>query len=73
MTANRLNQVRAAELIAQGFVAVVYAAYDYADKQRGDLISKHKTYEAANHKASENTMWGVRFLSDVIGGAKAEG
>jgi hypothetical protein len=60
-----MDRTTAQNLIEKGYVAVVYVAYDYADKQRGDIISKHKSYEAANRKASKNSMWGVRYLNDI--------
>jgi len=60
-----MDRNTAQQLIAQGYVAIVYVAYAYADKQQGDVISKHKTYEAANRKASGSSMWGVRFLGDI--------
>lgn len=60
-----MDRNTAQQLIAQGYVSIVYVAYAYADKQRGDVISKHKSYEAANRKANGSSMWGVRYLSDI--------
>lgn len=60
-----MTNTAAQKLIAQGYVAVVYVAYEYADKQRGEIISKHKTYEAASRKAGQSSMWGVRYLSEM--------
>ena len=39
---------------------IVYVYHGYADKQRGDIISRHKTYEAADRKASKSPFWGVK-------------
>jgi hypothetical protein len=60
-----MERTTAQKLISQGYVAVVYVAYAYADKKQGDIISKHKSYDAANSKASGNGMWGVRFLGEI--------
>lgn len=42
----------------------VYVCYDYADKRRGDVISRHATYEAANRKARQSTFWAIRNTED---------
>lgn len=60
-----MDRNTAQQLISQGYVAIVYVAYAYADKQRGDVISKHKSYDAANRKARGSSMWGVRFLDEI--------
>jgi len=60
----------AQKLLEEGYVAIVYAAYDYADKRRGDVISKHKTYEAANRQANGNILLEVRQLSEIVAGPK---
>jgi hypothetical protein len=59
-----MDNITVQDLINKGYVAVVYVAYAYADKQCGDIISKHKSYEAANRKARGSSMWGVRFLDE---------
>ena len=33
---------------------IVYAAYAHADYERGDIISRHKTYEAARAAAKRS-------------------
>lgn len=45
------------------WVAEVYIAYAYADKRVGDIISRHKSYDAANKIASKSSMLGVRYVS----------
>lgn len=47
------------------YTHVVIAEYSYADKVRGDVISKHKSYAAANKKAAKSTFWGVREISEI--------
>lgn len=61
-----MDRTTAQKLIAQGYVAIVYVAYGYGDKQRGDVISKHKSYEAADRKAKGYGMWGIRMLSEIV-------
>ena len=62
---NKMNRKTAQKIMSQGYVAVVYVAYAYAGKRHGDIISKHKSYDAAAKKASGSSMWGVRFLDDI--------
>lgn len=38
----------------------VYAMYAYAHRQKGDVISTHKTYDAANKVANKSSFWGIR-------------
>jgi hypothetical protein len=59
-----MDSTTAKNLIAKGYVAVVYVAYDYANRKSGDIISKHKTYDAALRKARGSSFWGVRLLCD---------
>ena len=42
----------------------VVVAYRYADKNRGDIISTHKTYEAAQRKIRQSTHWTIRIWPD---------
>ncbi len=42
------------------FKWVVYVMYAYADKKCGEIISRHKTYEAADKKARKSTFWAIR-------------
>ena len=39
---------------------VVYAAYAYADVEAGQVISRHKTPEAAEKKVMGSTFWAIR-------------
>ena len=47
------------------FEWVVYAAYAYGDKDQGEIISRHRTYEAAEKKARQSTFWGVMDAREV--------
>ena len=51
-----------AELRKAGWASVVYAAYAYADKQPGDIISYHRTMDAAQRKVGGSTFWAVKDL-----------
>jgi len=43
---------------------IVCVAYDYADKRRGDIISRHTTYGLALRRAKQSTMWAIRAIAD---------
>ena len=62
----KMNKQQIEKLISQGYKAVVVVDYNYADKEQGELISKHKTEAAADKKASQSTFWAVRFLTDLL-------
>lgn len=66
MTTINLTKTEAAELVAQGFVAVVYSAYGIGGHQAGDVISKHKTSDAAQKAASKSSDYGVRYLDELV-------
>lgn len=48
-----------ATLRAAGYRAIVYAHHAYADKASGDIISMHKTRDAADRKARGSSMWAI--------------
>ena len=60
-----MDHATAQKLIARGYVAIVYVHYSYSDKEKGDLVSKHKSYEAAERAARSCRLWGVRFLDEI--------
>ncbi len=62
----RMDKKSIEQKIEAGFVAAVVVDYDYSNKKRGDVISCHRSYEAANRKASTSTMWAVKYLTDMI-------
>jgi hypothetical protein len=44
---------------------LVVVWYDYADKKRGDIISRHRTYELASRKAKRfPAFWGIKNVND---------
>ena len=47
------------------YTHIVIAEYSYADKVRGDVISKHRSYAAANKKANKSTFWGIREIAEA--------
>lgn len=64
---NSAFRLFAKDYIAKGYIALVVVAFDYNDKkrgykQRGDIISKHKTYDAAFRKAKDNCFVCVQLL-----------
>jgi hypothetical protein len=63
---SNMDQKGAKALMDKGFVAVVYVAYAYADKEVGEIISKHKSYEAADAMAKQSTFWGIRYLDSYM-------
>lgn len=62
-----MTKTEAQSLIDAGYVAVVSVAYDYADKTRGDVISRHRSSDAAQKAARKDTagMWRVEYLDEV--------
>ncbi len=46
------------------YVACVVVAYDYADKKKGDIISRHYSYAAAE-RACNNSHLRVSYVSDL--------
>lgn len=53
------------EAILKPYTHAVIVEYDYSDRARGDVISKHKSYAAAAKKASQSTFWAVREIAEV--------
>lgn len=47
-----MSKIDYAKLVAHGYEYAVVAAYDGPYGEQGDLISKHKSYEAAEKAAS---------------------
>ena len=43
---------------------VVIAQYAYADKERGDIISQHRTRQAAERAARNNSFAAIRNVRD---------
>lgn len=66
MTTINLTKQEASALIDKGFVAVVYVSYAYADRQAGDIVSRHKSSDAAQKAARKSTSHGVRYLDELI-------
>jgi hypothetical protein len=62
----RLDAAGAQELIDLGYTLAVVIVKSYGDKQEGELISVHKTREAAQRKANYTDHWAVRELSDYL-------
>ena len=63
----RLDADKARELIAQGYSLAVYVAKGYGEYQEGDVLSVHKTLEAANRKAGYcYGHWEVRRLEEYL-------
>ena len=44
------------------YAAMVVWAYDCGPHARGDIVSRHKSIEAAQRKAKQSTMWAVVLL-----------
>ncbi len=60
---------KARSLIKQGYSMAVYVTKGYGDLVEGDVISVHKTLEAATRKANYSSdHWAVRSLSDYLDG-----
>ena len=55
---------KAEQDLKAGYTHYVVAAYAYADKERGEVISRHKTYEGAQQKAKGSTMWGIKDIRE---------
>lgn len=51
--------------IRKNTVAVVVVQYAYANHKRGDIISQHRSYEAAERAAKRNSFVCIRFADDV--------
>jgi hypothetical protein len=65
----RLDADKARSLIEQGYSMAVYVTKGYGDLAEGDVISVHKTLEAATRKANYSSdHWAVRSLSDYLDG-----
>lgn len=45
------------------YTYAVIAWYDYATYKKGDVISCHRTFEAACRKANQSTFWGVKEIA----------
>ena len=54
------------KLIDQGYEWVVYAAYEHAGHEKGEIISKHKSYAAAEKKARNNNFLGIRDINEYL-------
>lgn len=63
MTVINLMKSEVADLVEKGFVAVVYFVYG---KNSGDIVSKHKSSNAAQQAARANDAYGVRYLDELI-------
>lgn len=44
----------------------VYAQYSYAQYERGEVISRHKSYEAANKAAKGNSFAAISPITEII-------
>lgn len=62
----RIDAVAAQELIDMGYSLAVVIVKSYGDKLEGELISVHKTREAAQRKANYTDHWAVRELSEYL-------
>lgn len=49
-------------MLKDGLVAVVWSAYDHGDHIRGEVISTHKTNEAAQEKCKQSSFWQITYL-----------
>jgi hypothetical protein len=51
----------------QGYTHVVVWGYDSGTHRSGEIVSHHKSYEAAEKKANQSTMWGIRDIREAYG------
>ena len=52
--------------IRKGTTHLVTWAYDSNLHQRHDVVSQHRSYEAAVRKAKRSSLWRVDFVNDWI-------
>ncbi len=60
-----MNRAKIQTKINQGYVAAVVVQYAYNTHDRGDIISCHKSYAAAE-RACTNSHWAVKVLADML-------
>ena len=51
--------------IKQGYTHCVVWWYGSGTHRQGEIVSCHKSYEAANKKANQSTLWGVRDIHEA--------
>jgi hypothetical protein len=63
----RMDAAKAQDLIARGYTLAVYVVQGYGEYAEGDVLSVHKTREAAQRKANYSSdHWAVRPLQDYL-------
>ena len=52
--------------IRKGTTHLVTWAYDCGPHSRGEIVSQHRSYEAAETKAKQSDFWRVDFVNDWV-------